>query len=319
MHQGRRMAHADKLVQLGAAGRACVMAWAVVSANSRSESAPRSEQRRAGCSRVIGFATAARSPAWRQLSASRSTRTARRWAGSQRAVKAGAARPASAAYELRRSVRRQPLLAACADRSLETCTHERVGRLVQRGPIEAALPDIAGRCAAKRGRFDHRPDVVDERSLTHRRAAQRWPDPGRSARPSMCRPQSTVCASSPCKQRANHVGHVVAGLDIAHRVGEPVGAAAADHIDADHATAVAFDQCTCEGGEVQALTRQAVRADDRVRVISAAPGPVGHAMAGHDCPGTAHGRGSGCQTLVGSKLIIDANNEAQAPRRTIPC
>ena len=111
------------------------------------------------------------------------------------------------------SRQRQPLLARVRAETGRDGP-QRIGRFVERLPAPR-LADIAAD-ARKRRRVEARPDVV-EHQLAHRRAVAARPRPGRSARPSTCRPSRTVLRIEPRQQR-HHVGHVLRQL-VAHRVG----------------------------------------------------------------------------------------------------
>ena len=77
------------------------------------------------------------------------------------------------------------------------------------------------------------------------------------------------------RDQRHHVGDVLRHA-VEHRVGEPVGVAAAGDVGADHAKAAA--QRARQVVEVAPVARQAVHADHHVAVARVAPLQVGHAV-----------------------------------------
>ena len=124
--------------------------------------------------------------------------------------------------------------------------------------------------------------------------------PCRSARPSRCRPSRTLLgvrgapAASPCRPRRR-------AADVAHRVGEPVGLAAADDVGADDAvrrrTAPA-PACRSRGPGATGRARRPARAGSPRRPTPSTPCGAGRARRGI-------ARGSGAVRVMVSAPSVD--------------
>ena len=257
----RRVADAGELVQRAPSGRARAIAAAVAGART-SESAPRSSS--VG-QRIASYAAqSAASPA-----AAISARDGAQRHADRRVVVQAEAIAVAAQHRPRQ---RHPFARAlCGPKPLRD-RQQVVGGLVLARPGER-LAEV-GADARQAGRVDRRADVVE-------RPGAQIGEPGSAARPMPIRPPIEVpnqcdAVRVEAGEQRHHVGDV-ARQRVAHRVGEPIGFAAADDVGADDAEPPAsparatsksrpWRDTPCDADQ-HALGRAAL-----------APFPVGHAV-----------------------------------------
>ena len=185
-----------------------------------------------------------------------------------------------------------------------------VGRLLQ-GFEPGGKPEVLAD-ALDRQPLDHRAHVVEHQAAhRHGQRQPRLADDAHADQPAHAGAHPVERGDGrllvQLRQQGQHVGAVLGDL-VAHGVGQPVALAAAHHVGADDAGVLA--QFTGQHVEIAPLARQAVHADDHVRVGRVAGGiplPIRHAvLRAGDGPGGSRvlagghrcGPGAGAQYVV---------------------